>query len=38
MDLLLALTYAAVAVALSEIFRITLNKWTVTTAVLGGSY
>ncbi|SDJ44073.1 hypothetical protein SAMN05216186_101448 [Pseudomonas indica] len=29
MDLLLALTYAAFAVALFKIFRIPLNKWAV---------
>ncbi|CAD5110490.1 HlyD family secretion protein [Zestomonas carbonaria] len=36
MDLLLILTYAAIAIAVFKIFRIPLNKWTVPTAVLGG--
>ena len=36
METLLALTYAALCVALFKVFRIPRNKWTVPTAVLGG--
>ncbi|NOY00297.1 MAG: HlyD family secretion protein [Verrucomicrobia bacterium] len=36
MDLLLLLTYAALATAIFKIFKIPLNKWSVPTAILGG--
>ncbi|PKF63625.1 HlyD family secretion protein [Psychromonas sp. psych-6C06] len=36
MDLLLILTYAAIAITVFKVFKIPLNKWTVPTAVLGG--
>ena len=36
MDLLLILTYTALCIAIFKIFKISLNKWTVPTAVLGG--
>ena len=36
MDLLLALTYTALCIAIFKIFKIPLNKWSVPTAVLGG--
>lgn len=38
MDLLLVLTYTAIAYAAFKIFRIPVNKWTVPTAVLGGVF
>jgi len=36
MELLLILTYAAIAIAVFKLFNIPLNKWTVPTAILGG--
>ena len=36
MDLLLILTYTAIAYAAFKIFKIPVNKWTVPTAALGG--
>jgi multidrug resistance efflux pump len=36
MDLLLILTYTAIAYAIFKIFKIPVNKWTVPTAALGG--
>lgn len=36
MDLLIILTYVALAWAVFKIFRIPVNKWTVPTAALGG--
>ena len=36
MELLLILTYAAIAVAIFKVFHIPINKWTVPTAALGG--
>lgn len=36
MDLLLILTYTAIAYATFKIFKIPVNKWTVPTAALGG--
>ncbi len=36
MDLLLILSYAALAYAAFKVFKIPVNKWTVPTAVLGG--
>ena len=38
MDLLLILTYAAICVAVFKIFRVPVNQWTVSTAVLGGIF
>lgn len=38
MDLLLILTYAAICIAIFKIFRIPVNQWTVSTAVLGGIF
>ena len=38
MELLLILTYAAICVAIFKIFRIPVNKWTLSTAVLGGIF
>ena len=38
MELLLILTYAAICVAIFKIFRIPANKWTLSTAVLGGIF
>ncbi|MDF3826780.1 MULTISPECIES: HlyD family secretion protein [unclassified Pseudocitrobacter] len=38
MDLLIILTYVALAWAIFKIFRIPVNKWTVPTAVLGGVF
>lgn len=38
MDLLLILTYAAICIAVFKIFRIPLNQWTISTAVLGGIF
>lgn len=38
MDLLIILTYVALAWAIFKIFRIPVNKWTVPTAVLGGIF
>ncbi len=36
MDLLIILTYAGLCIAIFKIFKIPKNKWTLTTAVLGG--
>ncbi len=38
MDLLLIMTYAAICIAVFKIFRIPVNQWTVSTAVLGGVF
>lgn len=38
MDLLLILTYAAICYAIFKIFRIPVNQWTLSTAVLGGIF
>ncbi|MDF7658816.1 HlyD family secretion protein [Erwiniaceae bacterium L1_54_6] len=38
MDLLIILTYVAIAWAIFKIFRIPVNKWTVPTAALGGVF
>ena len=38
MDLLLILTYTAICIAVFKIFRIPVNQWTVSTAVLGGIF
>ncbi len=38
MDILLILTYAAICIAIFKIFRIPINQWTVSTAVLGGIF
>jgi multidrug resistance efflux pump len=38
MELLLILTYAALCVAIFKIFRIPVNKWTLSTAALGGIF
>jgi multidrug resistance efflux pump len=38
MDLLLILTYTAIAYAVFKIFKIPVNKWTVPTAALGGMF
>lgn len=38
MDLLLILTYAAICIAVFKIFRIPVNQWSVSTAVLGGIF
>jgi multidrug resistance efflux pump len=38
MDLLIILTYVAVAWAIFKIFKIPVNKWTVPTAALGGVF
>lgn len=38
MDLLIELTYAAIVFAAFKLFRIPVNKWTVTTAVVGGIF
>ena len=38
MELLLILTYTAICVAIFKIFRIPANKWTLSTAVLGGIF
>jgi multidrug resistance efflux pump len=38
MDLLLILTYAAICIAIFKIFRIPVNQWSVSTAVLGGIF
>jgi multidrug resistance efflux pump len=38
MELLLILTYAALCVAIFKIFRIPANKWTLSTAALGGIF
>ena len=37
MEILLTLTYAALCYAIFKIFRIPVNQWTLTTAVLGGA-
>lgn len=37
MELLLVLTYAALCYAIFKLFRIPVNQWTLTTAVLGGA-
>ncbi|MCH2157795.1 MAG: biotin/lipoyl-binding protein [Oleiphilaceae bacterium] len=36
MDILIIMTYIAICIAISKIFKIPMNKWTVPTAVLGG--
>lgn len=36
MDLLIILTYVAIAWSIFKIFKIPVNKWTVPTAALGG--
>ena len=38
MDLLIILSYVAIAWAVFKIFRIPVNKWTVPTAALGGVF
>ncbi|QRM56682.1 HlyD family secretion protein [Sinorhizobium sp. BG8] len=38
MDLLLILTYTAFCIAIFKIFKIRVNQWTVSTAVLGGIF
>ena len=38
MEILLTLTYAAICVAAFKIFRIPVNQWTLSTAVLGGIF
>ncbi|CAN7716807.1 HlyD family secretion protein [Rhizobium sp. LjRoot98] len=38
MDLLLILTYTALCIAVFKIFRIPVNQWSVSTAVLGGIF
>lgn len=38
MDLLIVLTYVAIAWAVFKIFRIPVNKWTLATAALGGIF
>src|SRR5262245_21445696 len=38
MELLLILTYTALCVAIFKIFRIPINKWTLSTAALGGIF
>jgi len=38
MDMLLMLTYAALAISAFKIFRVPVTKWTVTTAALGGVF
>lgn len=38
MDLLLILTYAAICIAMFKIFKIPVNKWSMTTAILGGVF
>lgn len=38
MDLLIILSYVAIAWAVFKIFRIPVNKWTVPTAALGGGF
>ena len=38
MDLLIILTYVAIAWSVFKIFRIPVNKWTVPTAALGGVF
>ncbi len=38
MDILLILTYTAICIAIFKIFRIPINQWTVSTAVLGGIF
>lgn len=38
MDLLLILTYTALCIAIFKIFRIPVNQWSVSTAVLGGIF
>lgn len=38
MELLLILTYTALCVAIFKIFRIPVNKWTLSTAALGGMF
>jgi multidrug resistance efflux pump len=38
MDLLLILTYTAFCIAIFKIFKIPVNKWSMTTAVLGGIF
>ena len=38
MDLLIVLTYVALAWAIFKIFRIPVNQWTLSTAALGGIF
>ena len=38
MDLLIVLTYVALAWAVFKIFRIQVNQWTLSTAALGGVF
>ncbi|STP16881.1 HlyD-family secretion protein [Escherichia coli] len=38
MDLLIVLTYVALAWAVFKIFRIPVNQWTLATAALGGVF
>lgn len=38
MDLLIVLTYVAIAWAVFKIFRIPVNQWTLATAALGGIF
>ena len=38
MDLLIILTYVAIAWSIFKIFKIPVNKWTVPTAALGGVF
>lgn len=38
MDLLIILTYVAFAWAMFKIFKIPVNKWTISTAALGGIF
>ncbi|VFS00679.1 hemolysin D [Citrobacter koseri] len=38
MDLLIVLTYVALAWAVFKIFRIPVNQWTLSTAALGGVF
>ncbi|RUL97662.1 HlyD family secretion protein [Rhizobium chutanense] len=38
MDLLLILTYAAICWTIFKVFRIPVNQWTLSTAVLGGAF
>jgi len=38
MELLLILTYTAICVAVFKLFQLPVNKWTLTTAVLGGIF
>lgn len=38
MDIIMMLSYAAIAIAAFKIFRLPVTKWTVTTTVLGGAF